>query len=55
MGAAAGMAPLKVEDGEAEFIELAGPPPDPDPVIPPVAPAASMRDWTVFSLKQPIV
>jgi len=43
-----GVAPLNVEDADAGFIEL----PDPEPVIPPVAPAASMRERAIFSLVQ---
>ena len=35
-----GVAPLNVEDADAGFIEF----PDPEPVTPPVAPAALMRD-----------
>ena len=41
--------PLDVEDGDVEL------PPDPEPVIPPVAPAASMRERAIFSLVQVIV
>jgi len=40
-----------VEDAGAGFIEL----PDPEPVTPPVAPAALMRDRALFSLVQAIV
>jgi hypothetical protein len=42
---------LTVEDADAGFIEL----PDPEPVTSPVAPAALMRDWALFSLVQAIV
>jgi hypothetical protein len=42
---------LNVEDADEGLIE----PPDPEPVIPPVAPAASMIDWAFFSLVQAIV
>jgi len=46
-----GVASLNVEDADA--IEL--PDPDPEPVIPPFAPAASMRERAFFSLVQVIV
>ena len=46
------VSPLDVEDVEVEFIEL---PLDPEPVIPPVAPAASIRERAIFSLVQVIV
>jgi len=46
--------PFNVEDVDAGFIvEL--PDPGSDPVIPPVAPAASMRERAFFSLVQVIV
>ena len=40
--AVTGVSPLNVEDADAGFTEL--PDREPEPVIPPVAPAASMRD-----------
>jgi len=40
-----------VEDADVEFIEL----PDPEPVMPPVAPAPSMRERAFFSLVQAII
>jgi len=43
------VSPLDVEDGDVEL------PLDPEPVIPPVAPAASMRERAIFSLVQVIV
>jgi len=45
--------PLNVEDVDAGFIEL--PDPESDPVIPPVAPAAPMRERAFLSLVQAIV
>jgi hypothetical protein len=45
------LAPLNVEDADAGFIEL----PDAEPLIPPVAPAPSMRERAIFSLVQAIV
>lgn len=48
------MAPLNVEDTEVEFIELVEPP-DAEPATSPVAPAALIRDWALFSLVQVIV
>lgn len=45
------LAPLNVEDADPGSIEL----PDPEPVIPPVAPAPSMRERVIFSLVQVIV
>jgi len=42
---------LAVEDADEGLIE----PPDPEPVIPPVAPAAVMRERAFFSLVQAIV
>jgi len=44
--------PLDVEDGDAESIEL---PSESEPVIPPDAPAASMRERAFFSLVQVII
>jgi len=45
------VAPLNVEDADAGFIEL----PDPEPVTPPGAPAAFMRERALFSLVQVMV
>jgi len=46
-----GVVPLNVEDADAGFVEFW----DPEPVIPPVAPAASMRERAILSLVQVIV
>lgn len=46
-----GVVPLDVEDADAGSIEL---PSESEPVIPPVAPAASMRERAFFSLVQVI-
>lgn len=46
------MVPFNVEDADVGCIEAVKAPDLPEPVMPPVAPEALMRDWALFLLVQ---